>query len=1063
MKANRTPTSWSNCAGIWSTSSTTPSILKSATAERVLDALQAWGTQAFNALFDRRDADKWLAGSEILQIRSDDPHILSWPWEALFDPQRNYLAHERQIERRLNHLSDPPPRPKLPKDRVNILLVVARPYKADVRYRSIARPLVELIQSHSLPAHVDVLRPPTFDQLREHLRAHQGYYHALHFDGHGAYGDGAGEYSSHKLQGPQGSLIFEDASGDPDPKSARDLSALLHEYAVPAVVLNACQSGMLDTKAGDAFASVATALLQSGMRSVVAMAYSLYVSGAQVFLPAFYRRLFEAASVAEAVRAGRQEMLAHKNRVCARGRYPLEDWLLPVLYQQDPFDFSFASTAPTQPTSSRLPADIRAHRDPYGFIGRDGPILEMERALHRKAPAILVQGLGGVGKTTLARGFLRWLDDTGGLAGALWFDFRDIRTAEYVINRTGEEFYGENFRLAPKKLDLLADALGERRVVMVWDNFESAAANLTAEDRAELGRFLDAIRGKRGKVIVTSRSREEWLKPEWRFELPLPGLDGEERWEYCETILRELGLKVNRNDPELSKLMNDLRGHPLAMRAVLPKLETMPAAKIAEALRTNIAELWLNEQEEQGRLFAALRFVEQGLAEELRSLLGLVGLHEGYITAALLELMAKQVDVGWTRQRIDRLMEALVAAGLLRNTGQATFEMHPLLTSYLRSRGEANEPCQRAFVDVMKDLAGALALQPLHKQRDPSLRHNPNFNFALALAERLSMGQHLCALARCLAGSALNLRDFEEASRLGARLSGNYAARGGPEERAAAYHQLGRIAEEQRDFAVARDWYLKSVAIWREEGLEAYAAAAYHQLGVIAGDQQDFASAKEWYLKSLPMSERQDNPRLAASTYHQLGIVAQREREYALAREWYLKSLAISRSHGDMHQVAATSHELGTVAENLREFTEAQEWYLKSLAISKRHGIEHGAAMTYHQLGRAAYEQKDFPSARKWYLESLAIKEKQGNLHGAALTYGQLGIVAGMQGSFEESGTWMIRSMTAFRDAHDQQEAERQIPNFLVTYQHASPADKQKLEAIWRDANLGPFPTEPNE
>lgn len=53
-----------------------------------------------------------------------------------------------------------------------------------------------------------------------------------------------------------------------------------------------------------------------------------------LFLPAFYRRLFEAGSVAEAVRAGRQEMLAHKERVCARGRYPLEDWLLPVLYRR---------------------------------------------------------------------------------------------------------------------------------------------------------------------------------------------------------------------------------------------------------------------------------------------------------------------------------------------------------------------------------------------------------------------------------------------------------------------------------------------------------------------------------------------------------------------------------------------------------------------------------------------------------------------------------------------------------------------------------------------------------
>jgi hypothetical protein len=625
-------------------------------AERVLDALKAWGTNAFKALFNRLDAGNWLAESDILQIRSNDPHILSWPWEALFDPRANYLAHERRIERRLGKLPKLAPLAELPKDRVNILLVVARPYEADVRYRSIARPLVELIRSQRLPAHVEVLRPPTFDRLREHLRAKPGHYHVLHFDGHGAYGDGAGELSPYKQQGQHGRLIFENEQGEADAKSAGDLSALLRDYAVPAVVLNACQSGMLDASAEGAFASVATALLQSGMRSVVAMAYSLYVSGAQVFLPAFYRRLFEEGSVADAVRAGRQEMLAHKGRVCARGRYPLEDWLLPVLYQQEPLDFSFAknrSLTVAAPNQSVLPEEVREHREEYGFIGRDGPILEMERALHRQAPAILVQGLGGVGKTTLARGFLRWLDETGGLDGALWFDFRDIRTAEYVINQTGEAFYGENFRLEKNKLKLLTDALAERRVLMVWDNFESTATNLTGDDRAALGRFLDSIRGGRGKVVITSRSPEEWLKPSQRFELPLRGLDGEERWEYCETILRELGLKVDRNDAALSGLMDQLAGHPLAMRVVLPRLEQMPAAKIAEVLRTNLAELGLDEKEEQGRLFATLRFVEQGLAEELQPLLGLVGLHEGYVIADHLEAMAKEVDAGWTRDQID--------------------------------------------------------------------------------------------------------------------------------------------------------------------------------------------------------------------------------------------------------------------------------------------------------------------------------------------------------------------------------------------------------------------------
>jgi hypothetical protein len=51
-------------------------------AEHVLDALKGWGTQAFNALFDRGGAGEWLGGSGVIQVRSDDPNILSWPWEG---------------------------------------------------------------------------------------------------------------------------------------------------------------------------------------------------------------------------------------------------------------------------------------------------------------------------------------------------------------------------------------------------------------------------------------------------------------------------------------------------------------------------------------------------------------------------------------------------------------------------------------------------------------------------------------------------------------------------------------------------------------------------------------------------------------------------------------------------------------------------------------------------------------------------------------------------------------------------------------------------------------------
>jgi hypothetical protein len=119
---------------------------KTEQAEHVRAALRSWGSQAFKTLFGAgqgRDfySDAMRTGEQLeLRISSDDPGVLSWPWEALHDPQRGPLGQTCQIERALNRQSDPLPiSAKLPQDRVNILLVTARPYEADVQFRSISR------------------------------------------------------------------------------------------------------------------------------------------------------------------------------------------------------------------------------------------------------------------------------------------------------------------------------------------------------------------------------------------------------------------------------------------------------------------------------------------------------------------------------------------------------------------------------------------------------------------------------------------------------------------------------------------------------------------------------------------------------------------------------------------------------------------------------------------------------------------------------------------------------------------------------------------------------------
>lgn len=104
-------------------------------AERVQAALQCWGEETFTTLFgqgqardDYRDATRHGHGELQLAIVSDTPRILSWPWEALRDPQVGDLAQHCRIERQLDSVADPPPLPAgLSSERVGILLVTARP------------------------------------------------------------------------------------------------------------------------------------------------------------------------------------------------------------------------------------------------------------------------------------------------------------------------------------------------------------------------------------------------------------------------------------------------------------------------------------------------------------------------------------------------------------------------------------------------------------------------------------------------------------------------------------------------------------------------------------------------------------------------------------------------------------------------------------------------------------------------------------------------------------------------------------------------------------------------
>lgn len=663
-----------------------------ATADRVLDRLKLWGEDAFKTLFGSGEAVHWFRDAEneglenlSLVISSDDPRVLSYPWEALMHDGSGFLAQQCRIERRMNKVGTSHKIPKeLPKDVINILLLIPRPLGSrDVQYRSLSHPLVDLIKNENLPAEIHILRPPTFQNLIDHLDKRRGFYHILHFDGHSVFGGEVAGGSSqmnrsrYETRGPEGHLEFIKDSGKSDLVGAEKLADLIKEYKIPAVVMNACQSAMTNPTDDNPFASVAASLIRSGMPNVVAMAYSLWVSGAQQFIPAFYKRLFKSGDFSEALRAGRRQMKIESGRTCARGSYPLEDWLVPVLYRNapDPETFSFVTMAKPKPATREyiLTEEKSELENPYGLIGRDAALLELEGAILSAAPAILVQGMGRIGKTTLARGFAEWLYDTNGLGnGCFWQAFNGVRSADYVFNRMGEKLLGPNFNIldVDKKIVALTGAFRENEFLIIWDNFESVCGipgteireNLKEADRNLLKRFITGLRGGMTKIIITSRSDEKWLGTENLFDLKIGGLWEEERWQFFEIIRKALGIDVDRSNPDIQKLMKVLDGHPLCIRVIIPRLKNQTPGELLKAFQTNFEAIGLNsDNEAENRLYATLKIGTDALPEELTELLIPLGLHEKYFEANLFKQMASNVDKKWTAENIDNFIEGLSA------------------------------------------------------------------------------------------------------------------------------------------------------------------------------------------------------------------------------------------------------------------------------------------------------------------------------------------------------------------------------------------------------------------
>jgi hypothetical protein len=458
--------------------------------------LEAWGLAAMRAICQDSDASQWLhaargSGTWLLRIYSNAPEVLSWPWEALqLDRAPGPIGLDACVERTVYEVNDPRDLPEgLAKDRLEILLVCARPLGPnDIPYRAISGPLLEKLREGESPARITLLRPPTLEALTHLLRAKAGFFHVLHFDGHGDVQDG------------EGRLYFEDGQHQADPVPATKLATLLHRNPIPVVVLNACRSG--DQGETGANNAVATKLLQAGVRGVVAMSHVVHRVGAERFVSAFYRTLFSTGNVSEAAREGRLQMYRDDKRPGRRGTVILDDWMIPVVYQNESHTLSFLQGAQ---------GDGRSELGRPPLLLRDAELLFVERALLQSEPIISLMGEQGVGKTALAKELVIWLRRTGWPGRVLFLSGSALTTVRSFMDRAGLTLGQDYLCLndTEKERRLFQDVFARQKIVVLVDDADEVAQSAGAL----IGRLCDRLRENVGsaRLILLFRNQPAWV------------------------------------------------------------------------------------------------------------------------------------------------------------------------------------------------------------------------------------------------------------------------------------------------------------------------------------------------------------------------------------------------------------------------------------------------------------------------------------------------------------------------------------------------------------------------
>ena len=621
-------------------------------------------------------------------------------------------------------------------------------------------------------------------------------------------------------------------------------------------------------------------------------------------------------------------------------------------------------------------------------FGREKELQEIDEKLRRDSNVVFIEGMGGIGKSELARKYPCDARYKGRYdIVQLWqFDGRSLKST--IASRACDvegfdyEYYKSIYQpdeieeyIYLKKSEILRNC--DERTLIIIDNFNAGSDDLLSELLTLRCRFIITTRNSFSEIYGA-----DCILPLTRFS---------KTGDLLDLFYNHYTKRINHSEATeqaVIDIIEIVNGHTITVELIAKTLDsgiitpTDMLTKLKSGLNVHVKKkVMLNKDGKQ---------VEEEMYEHIRNVLDISGVCESKTSKEILMNMSlipycginKKLFLDWIEcDDYDEVDNLIKKSWLREDKTNDLISLHPVVSDVVCSALQPNsEKCENlvnSFIfcfEYASDLKNASYIEQKKTTRYGQLIISRITDQTELTAELYSA---LGLLYYALADYEKALEYIEKALLIELHIFGERHA-----DTAMSYNNIGVIYNDLGDYVKALTYHAKALEIQLDVlgGRHIDTAISYNNIGLTYSDLGDYTKALKFHKKSLciRLSAPSTEPADVAISYNNMGL-AYSELGFSIkALKLHKKALEIKlNALGEPHPDTAVSYNnIGTAYFELEKSAKALEYLNKALEIRlSTIGDAHpDTAISYDNIGMTYLKLRDFEKALDFAEKALEIR-----------------------------------------------------------------------------------------